>query len=144
MLQVLEEDNVYPPENFTPHVVLTKWNITNNNGSLKVKFRALNFGRKTYNATLKMYLTQKMNINLDGNAEDQIKIRGNKIELSAEDDLNGEVKINKMNGDIRIPEKKTIEIGNYTVHSTKMAEQEIEVPLTGMNVKSVQLQLVSE
>ncbi len=144
MLQVLEEDNVFPPENFTPHVILTKWNITSDNGSLKVKFRAVNFGKKTYNATLKMYLTEKMNINLDGNGEDQIKIKGNRIELSAEDDLNGEVKINKMNGDIRIPEKKTVELGNYTIHSTKMAEQEMEVPLTGLNVKSVQLQLVSQ
>ncbi len=144
MLQALEGDDVFPPENLTPHVILTKWKIINDNGSLKVKFRALNFGKKTYNATLNMYLTQKMNINLDGNAEDQIKIKGNRIELNAEDDLNGEVKINKMNGDIRIPEKKTVEIGKYTVPSTKMAEQEIEVPLTGLNVTSLQLQLVSE
>lgn len=125
-LQILEEYNyVFPPENLTPHIVLTKWNITNSNDNLTVKFYAYNYGRKTYNATLAMNLVPQVNIvRLDGMAD--INAGGNQ------------------NWEIKIPERHVTEIGNYTIPSLKGIEGEAVLPLNNMKLKELQMMMVSE
>lgn len=132
MLQVLAEDYyVYPPENSTPHVTLTKWNISNGNGNLTIKFKAQNFGRNTYNATLKLDLMPRISISgLDENTEN-IQSKGNVVQL-------------KSDWDIKVPEMKTVEAGKYRVAPLKMVEDEIVVPLNGMKIKNLQLRMISE
>ena len=126
ILQVLEEYNyVFPPENLTPHVILTKWNITNANNNLTIKFHAYNYGRKTYNATLTMDLTPQVNIvRLDGIAD--VNAGGNQ------------------NWEIKLSEKQITEIGNYTVPSLKGVEGEAVIPLNNMKIKDLQMMMVSE
>lgn len=125
-LQVLEEYNyVFPPENLTPHVILTKWNITNANDNLTIKFHAYNYGKKTYNATLMMDLTPQVNIvRLDGMSD--IKAGGNQ------------------SWEIKLSERQVTEVGNYTVPSLKGVEGEAVIPLNNMKIKDLQMMMVSE
>ncbi len=141
-LEYLEEEyGVFPPDNLTPHIILTKWNITKVNGNLTIKFRAQNFGKKTYNSTLKLYLTPKINIiGLDGNNIEKVQARGNRLELNAEDKVTVE---DYLNGEIKIPENQTIEIGKYTIPRMKGTEQEVAVPLNGSEIKNLKLIMIS-
>ncbi|MCX9011270.1 MAG: hypothetical protein OIN66_09120 [Candidatus Methanoperedens sp.] len=125
-LQVLEEDNyAFPPESLTPHIVLTKWNITNTNDNLTIKFHAYNYGKKTYNATLMMDLTPQINIvRLDGIAD-----------INAGSNQNWEIKVS---------DRQTTEIGNYTVPSLKGVDGEAVLPLSDMKIKNLQMMMVSE
>lgn len=135
MLNTIEEDYyVFPPENVTPHIVLTDWNITSANGSLTIKFRAQNFGRQAYNATLVLDLTPKINItNIDGIAE-KVQMNGGVMEFRADDDL----------GEIKIPEEQVIELGRYTIGSTRAVEKVVEVPVDGMKIKNLAMRMISE
>ncbi len=122
MLEVLEDNyDVYPPENLTPHVILTKWNITQADGKITIKFNGHNFGKKTYNATLIVDLISAANV----------------VSLEGKD--SGGVP----NWDIKLPEKKSIEVGSYTVHSAKDLEHEVVLPLNGTQVNNIQMKLVS-
>ncbi|KCZ72048.1 hypothetical protein ANME2D_01449 [Candidatus Methanoperedens nitroreducens] len=124
MLHVLEEDYyVFPPENLTPRIILTKWSITRAGDNLTIKFRAHNFGKETYNATLMMDIIPKIDIEgFDGKT------------FRAEDAQNWEIKV---------PDKKVIEIGRYTVPSMKEIEGEVVVPLDGMKVKNMKMKMMS-
>ncbi|NJD77162.1 MAG: hypothetical protein FIB08_08735 [Candidatus Methanoperedens sp.] len=138
LLQILAEDyDVYPPENLTPHVTMTKWNVTKDGDNLVVKFRAQNFGRKTYNATLMLDMTPKVNVtNLDGIIEKMQGegTNGKLIELKAEDDM-----IN-----VDVPEKLSKELGRYTVQSMKRIETEVVIPLNGTKIQNLGLRMKSE
>ncbi len=136
MLQYLAEDyDVFPPANLTPHVTLTKWNITRDNGSLKIKFRAQNFGKKAYNATLMLDVTpNKKILDVDGNAVKVMAV-GDVIEFKAENDVNNKT---------AVPDKKTIEVDNYTVPSLKGIEREVVIPVKDKDVKSLEIMMVSE
>lgn len=125
-LQVIEEYNyVFPPENVTPHIVMTKWNITNANDSLRIKFHAYNYGRKTYNATLVMDLTPQVNmVRLDG--IDDIRAGGNQ------------------SWEIKVSDRQITQVGNYTVPSLKGVEGEAVLPLNDMKIKNLQMMMVSE
>ena len=122
MLDYLQSEyNVFPPENLTPHIILTKWNITDADGNLTIKFRAHNFGKKTYNATLMMELMPKPAIiNLEGDAT------------------------GTQNWEIKLPDKQVINIGEYRVPSMREIEREVSVPLNGTKVKNLQMRMVSE
>lgn len=126
MLQVLEEkDDVFPPENKTPHITLTKWNITTDNNNLIIKFRAYNYGRKTYNATLTVDLSPQVDIvRLDGNSN--IKTTGTS------------------NWEIKLSDKQSIELGRYTIPSTKAIEREVVLPLNNTKIKDLQMKMISE
>ena len=130
MLEYLEEYyDVFPPENSTPHVILTKWNLTQDNGSLKLKFTAHNFGKKQYNATLKVDLTQRPRIiDIDGDSEDMQEKEV--IEFKAE------------NYDAE--DRNIIDIGKYNIHSMKDIENEVIIPINDMKVKNLKLKMVSE
>ncbi len=132
MLEVLQGDyDIYPPDNLNLHVVLTKWNITKKDDNMVVKFRVHNFGKKQYNATLFLGMTPRINtISLDKNYE-TVQVKGNVAELNVEDE-------------IKIPESKTVQLGNFTIPRTKGEEKEIEVPLKGLDIKKIQLKIVSE
>lgn len=134
-LNIIEENYyVFPPENVTPHIVLTDWNITGTNGNLTIKFRAQNFGRQAYNATLVLDLTQKINItNIDGIAE-KVQMNGGVMEFRAADDL----------GEIKIPEEQVIELGRYTIGSTRAIEKVVEVPVDGTKIKNLAMRMISE
>ncbi len=131
MLQYLEEYyDVFPPENRTPHVVLTKWNLTQNNGSIKLKFTAYNFGKKPYNATLKVDLRSRPKIiDIDGNSED-IQPR-DVIEFKA-GDYNG------------ADDSQIVEIGNYSIYSLKSINKEVTIPINDMKLKNLRLKMVSD
>ncbi len=131
MLQYLEEYyDVFPSENNTPHVVLTKWNLTQNNGSLKLKFTAHNFGKKPYNSTLKVDLTPMPRIiDIDGNSED-MQTR-EVIEFKAE---------NYDSAD----DKNIIEIGKYNIYSMRDIEKEVIIPINDLKVKNLKLKMVSD
>ncbi len=47
------------------------------------------------------------------------------------------------NWDIKLPVRKSIEVGSYTVHSSKDLEQEVVLPLNGTKVNDIQMKLVS-
>lgn len=129
MLQVIgEEYDVFPPENLTPHVTLTKWNISNNNGDLIIEYEAVNFGKKTYNATVMLELTPRINITgvYDNNLE-----KMDAIQL-------------KDNFEIKIPEKKIIDIGNHRLGSFKKLKKIVEIPLNEMELKSLNMKVISE
>lgn len=131
MLGVLEEEqDAFPPENLTPHVTLTKWNITEVNGSLVIKFKAHNYGRKAYNATLMLDLTPKIDI-----PDNWISQKGKAVEFKAADQNLGEIKI---------PDKKVMEIGKYTVPRMKGIEEEIVVPLKDLKIKSLQMRMLND
>lgn len=123
MLEVLEDYyGVFPPENLTPRVILTKWNITQGNGNITIKFRGHNFGKKTYNATLIVDLASAVNVvNLEGKSG------------------SGEIP----NWDIKLPERKSIEIGRYTVPSMRDIEKEVVIPLNGTKVNNIQMKLIN-
>ncbi len=135
MLDYLESEyNVFPPENLTPHITLTKWNITRVNDSLKIKFYAHNFGKQTYNATLMLDLTPRINIpDIDGSVE-RINTEGVQFKLMEEN----------FNSEIKIPEKQSIEIGSYTVPRMRGFEGEVEVPLNGMKIKGLEMRMISD
>lgn len=123
MLEVLEDNyDVFPPENLTPRVVLTKWNITQVDGNITIKFRFHNFAKKTYNATLRVDLVPPVNI----------------ISLEGKSDAGG-----TPNWEIQLPEKKSIEVGRYTVPSMRDLENEVVVPLNGTRVNNMQIKLIS-
>jgi hypothetical protein len=122
MLEVLEDNyGVYPTENLTPRVILKKWNITQADGKITIKFSGHNYGKRTYNATLIVDLISAANVvNLEGK------------------DSGG-----APNWDIKLPVRKSIEVGSYTVHSSKDLEQEVVLPLNGTQVNNIQMKLVS-
>jgi hypothetical protein len=123
MLEVLEDNyDVYPPENLTPRVILKKWNITQADGKITIKFSGHNYGKRAYNATLIVDLISTANVvNLEGQGG------------------SGGVP----NWDIKLPERKSIKVGSYTVHSSKDLEQEVVLPLNGTRVNDIQMKLVS-
>ncbi|MCX9012488.1 MAG: hypothetical protein OIN66_15395, partial [Candidatus Methanoperedens sp.] len=125
MLQILEEQYyVFPPENLTLHVILTKWNITRSGENLTVKFKAHNFGRKMYNATLIMDLIPKISIvSLDGKSEPKVD--------------------EKLNWEIKTLEKRSVVIGRYAVPSMKDIDKEVTVSLNGTNVKNLEMKMIS-
>lgn len=123
MLEVLEDNyGVYPPENLTPRVVLKKWNITQADGKMTIKFSGHNYGKKTYNATLIVDLISNANV----------------VNLEGKNDPGG-----VPNWDIKPSERKSINIGSYTVHSSKDLEHEVVLPLNGTQVNNIQMKLVS-
>jgi hypothetical protein len=123
MLEVLEDNyGVYPPENLTPRVILKKWNITQADGKITIKFSGHNYGKRAYNATLIVDLISTANVvNLEGQGG------------------SGGVP----NWDIKLPERKSIKVGSYTVHSSKDLEQEVVLPLNGTQANNIQMKLVS-
>ncbi len=125
MLQVLEEDyDVFPSENLTPHVVMTRWNITKADGNLTIKFRAYNFGKRAYNATLLMDMASKMNI----------------INLNAKDyNTDG-----MPSWEIKMPETKVVEVGNYSVPSLKEIEEIVVVPLNDLQLNNLKMKMISQ
>jgi hypothetical protein len=136
MLNYLEADySVFPPDNITPHVVITKLNMTRSEGNLIIKFKLHNFGKQMYNASLIAEMTPKINItNLDGDAQ-TVQLKGdNTVEFKAEDDKNL---------DIKIPQKQTAEIGKYAVHSMRGLESEVQVPLN-TNLKNLVIKIESD
>ncbi len=63
MLEVLEDNyDVFPPENLTPRVILTKWNITRSDGNVTIKFRGHNYGKRASNATLIVDIVSAVNV----------------------------------------------------------------------------------
>lgn len=100
-LQALQENyDVFPSENLTLHVILTKWNMTRtDDNNLSIKFRAYNFGKKTYNATIVMDLVSKVDI---------VSLEGSSVNAD-----------NTQNWQIKMPSKRNIELGTYTVQSMK-------------------------
>ncbi len=136
MLDYLEWDyGVFPPDNITPHVVITKLNVTKNEGNLKIRFKLHNFAKQSYNASLFVDMTPRINItNLDVDAQTVQINGGNAVEFRAEDDKNLEIKI---------PQKETIEIGNYFVTKLRGFEGETQVPLN-TNLKNLGIRIVSE
>lgn len=135
MLNTIEENYyVFPPENLTPHVILTNWNITSVDGNLTIKFRAQNFGMQTYNATLILDLTPKINItNIDGIAE-KIQMNGGVMEFRADENL----------GEIKLPEEQSIVLGRYTIGSTRAVEKVVEVPIERMTIKNLAMRMISD
>ena len=136
LLQYLEEYyDVYPPENKTPHVTLTKWNITQDNEKMLLEFEAFNFGKKAYNATLNLQIvpTSKAIIDLDGGSD--------KIKVSADNvvNLNFENYPSEQGQDT-----KTIKVGDYRVLSLKGLKQRVEIPIDGAKVNNVKMSLISE
>jgi len=131
MLQYLEEYyDVFPPENKTPHVVVTKWNLTQNNGSIKLKFTAYNFGKKPYNATLKVDLKSKPKvINIDGDSEGIQRL--DVIEFKA--------------GDYNAAEdNQIVDLGNYSIHSLRSIEKEVTIPVNDAKIKNLRLKVMSD
>lgn len=125
-LQILQEDyDVYPSENLTLHVTLTRWNITKtDDNNLSIKFRAFNFGKKTYNATIVMDLVSKVDIvNLEGSS------------------INAD---NTQDWQIKMPSKQKIELGTYTVQSMKEINNVVKVPLGDMKLNNIEMKVVSE
>ena len=134
MLQNLEWNyNVFPPENLTPHVMLVKWNVTKVNGNLTLKFLAHNFGRQKYNATLMLDFTPAINITAFDASDEIVKVNGKGVELRS---------IN-LDGEIKVPEKQTIEVGRYTVPSMYDLEKEVVVPLNGIKVSKLEMRMIS-
>ena len=137
MMEYLEDYyDTFPSENNTPHIILTKWNITKEDGNLKIKFKARNFGKEKYNATLQLDLTQKINItSLDGNFE-KINAGGDNAVFSAADE--------NLGSEIKAPEKKVIELDKFMIPGTKGMEREVNVSLDGTNIGSLKLKVMSE
>lgn len=135
MLDDLEWNyNAFPPEDLKLHVVMTKWNVTRNNDTLIITFKAQNFGRQPYNSTLMVDMMPKETINIDGGNFQKIEAKGNVVELKAEDNLES---------DIKIAEKQVIEVGTYFVPSMYAVEKKIEVPLNGMKLKGLEMRMIS-
>lgn len=135
-LDYLEWDyGVFPSDNITPHVIITKLNITKKEGNLTIKFKLHNFAKKSYNATLFVEMTPRINItNLDRDAQIVQINNGNKVEFRAEDDKNLE---------INIPKKQTIEIGNFAVVKMRGIDGIAEVPID-TNIGNLGIKIVSE
>ncbi len=47
------------------------------------------------------------------------------------------------NWDIKLPERKSIEVGRYTVPSMKDLENEIVLPLNGTQVNNIQMKVIN-
>ncbi len=133
MLQVLEEEDIFPPDNVMPHVTMTKLNITRSGDNLTIKFNAHNYGKQIYNATLMLDLIPRVNITgTDGNTK---KIQsGDMIDLKAPD---GIVRFNQM-------DTQNIELGKYTVPGMKGIVEEVVVPLNGTDIKGLEISMISE
>jgi hypothetical protein len=138
LLQYLEEYyDVYPAKNLTPHVTMTKWNVSQENGKLKLKFQAYNFGKEAYNATLHLNLIQnnKNNnnkiINLDSNAKTSVTT-DHVVHMDFEDTAAAGV------------DENTINVGSYRVTRQKGLEEVYEIPLNGKNVTDLQIILRSD
>lgn len=125
-LQILQENyDVFPSDNFTLHVTLTKWNMTRtDDNNLSIKFRAYNFGKKTYNATIVMDLVSKVDIvNLEGSS------------------INAD---NTGDWQIKMPSNQKIELGTYTVQPMKEINNVVEVPIEDIKLNKVEMKVVSE
>ncbi|SNQ62140.1 hypothetical protein [Candidatus Methanoperedens nitratireducens] len=125
-LQALQENyDVFPSENLTLHVILTKWNMTRtDDNNLSIKFRAYNFGKKTYNATIVMDLVSKVDI---------VSLEGSSVNAD-----------NTQNWQIKMPSKRNIELGTYTVQSMKEIDKVVKVPLEDIKVNSIEMKVMSE
>jgi len=138
LLQYLEEYyDVFPSDDRTPHVTLTKWNITQKDDNLVLKFDAYNFGKEAYNATLSLSMmpTNKKIIDLDG-GDGNIKITAdNVVHLNFED-----IPTEQQGQD----NARTIQVGSYRVSKQKGLEEEVIIPLNGLKIKNVELLLSSE
>lgn len=138
LLQNLEENhNVFPPDDKIPHVTLTKWNITQKDDNLVLKFNAYNFGKEAYNATLSLSMmpTNKKIIDLDGDGAGNIKVTAdNVVHLEFED----------MPAEQNQDNARTIQVGSYRVPKQKGLEGEVTIPLNGLKIKNVELLLSSE
>jgi len=121
MLGVLEEEDVYPPENLTPGIVLTEYEIKKNSDNITIKFRARNFAREKRNATLVAILYPK--INLEGIEE-----------KPATEDLRLEE---------GPPEEKTIELDKFILGRGKGLEKTLEVPLNGFDISRIRLRMIT-
>ncbi len=133
MLQVLEDEDIFPPENFTPHVTMTKLNITRSGDNLSIKFVAHNYGKQVYNATLMLDMIPRVNItSINGNSKTFQS--GDVIDFKAPD------RTARFNG----TETRSIELGKYTVSGMKEIKEEIAVPLNGIDIKSLEMSLISE
>ena len=128
MLEVLEEDDVFPPENITPHVTMTKLNITRSGDNLTIKFDAHNYGKQIYNATLMLDIIPKVNIT-GGNTKKSDDL----IDLKAP----GTVRLNQT-------DTKNIELGKYTVPGMKGIKEEVVVPLNGTDIKGLEISMISQ
>lgn len=133
MLQVLENDDIFPPEEIMPHVTMTKWNITKSNDNLIISFVAHNYGKQIYNATLMLDLIPRMNIT---------GINGNSKTFQSDDviDFKAPDRTVRFNG----TERQSIELGKYTVPGMKEIKEEIAVPLNGTDIKGLEMSLISE
>ncbi len=125
-LQILQEDyDVFPSENLTLHVTLTRWNITRtDDNNLSIKFRAYNFGKKTYNATIVMDLVSKVDI---------VSLEGSSVNADNTEDWQ-----------IKMPSKRKIELGTYTVQPMKEINNVVKVPIEDMKLNKVEMKVVSE
>ncbi|VVB92756.1 Uncharacterised protein [uncultured archaeon] len=137
MLEYLEDYyDTFPSENNTPHIILTKWNITKADGNLRIKFRAHNFAKEKYNATLHLDLTQKINItSLDGNFE-KINAGGDNVVFRAADE--------NLDSEIKAPEKKVIELDKFMIPGTKGIEREVIVQLDETIIQNLKMKVMSE
>ncbi len=126
-LQILQEDyDVFPSENLTLHVTLTRWNMTRtDDNNLSIKFRAYNFGKKTYNATIVMDLVSKVDI----------------VSLEGSSSVNAD---NTEDWQIKMPSKKKIELGTYTVQPMKEINNVVIVPIEDIKLNKVEMKVVSE
>ena len=125
-LQALEENyDVYPSENLTLHVTLTKWDMTRtDDNNLSIKYRIYNFGRKTYNATIVMNIASKFDIvNLEGSS------------------VNAD---NTQDWQIKMPSKRDVELGAYTIQPMKEINNVVKVPLGDMKLNNIEMKVVSE
>jgi hypothetical protein len=133
MLQVLEDEDVFPPEKIMPHITMTKWNITRSGDNLTIKFVAHNYGKQVYNATLMLDLIPRVNIT---------GINGNSKTFQSNDviDFKAPDRTVWFNG----TETRSIELGKYTVSGMKEIKEEIAVPLNGIDIKGLEMSLISE
>lgn len=129
MLQVLEDEGTFPPENFTPHVTMTKLNVTRSGDNLTIKFDAHNYGKQIYNATLMLDIIPRVNTTgTDGNTK---KIQsGDMIDLKAPDGNQTDT--------------QNLELGKYTVPAMKGIMKEVVVPLNGTDIKGLEISMISQ
>ncbi len=133
MLQVLEEEDVFPPENVMPHITMTKLNITRSGDNLTINFVAHNYGKQIYNATLMLDLIPRVNITgINGNSKTFQS--GDVIDLKAPD------RTVRFNG----TDMRNIELGRYTVPGMKDIVTEVAVPLKGIDIKGLEINMISD
>ncbi len=133
MLQVLEDDDIFPPEEIMPHITMTKLNITRSGGNLTINFVAHNYGKQVYNATLMLDLIPRVNITGTGGNTKTIQ-SGDMIDLKAPDRT---VRFNQT-------DMQNIELGRYTVPGMKGIVKEVVVPLKGIDIKGLEISMISD